>query len=272
MKKMLLLALIGMIISLACLSGPAAPTGTPTIDLQSTQIKEQENQKATSSAQAAFEAQQQTATAVAAAARESTRQAATQAVNAEATALAADMSQEVNSLYSDRIISSAGGDYHRLADFDESWAQINWYQWWDTGLEPANFVIRTNMTWSSASNVANWFSSGCGIVFRERDEDNHYNVFLGLDGNVYLNGYKNGNFLSFAKGRAGKLDIPKGNAEFQLAVDQDWITVFVNGKQVLRKQEKSFSDGKLALTLSSGTNKDYGTRCQMTDIELWVLP
>jgi len=271
MKRMLFSALIGTLISLACLSSPATPTSTPTIDFQSTRAKEQENQQATARAQAALESQKLTATAVAQAARESTSQAATQAVFAEATTVASNMWQEVNDLYSDRIISSAEGDYYQLADFDESWAQINWYQWWETGFTPSNFVVRTNMSWDSASNTANWFSSGCGMVFREQDEDNHYIVFLALDGYVYLNGYKNGRYASFGKGWIGKLDLPKGSAEFQLAVDQDWITVFVNGKQVLRKQEKSFSDGKLALTLSSGTNKDYGTRCQMTDIELWEL-
>lgn len=260
-----------MSISLACLSSPATPTSTPTIDFQSTQAKEQENQQATASAQAALESQKMKTTAAAKATRESARQAATQTVIAEATAMAANMWQEVNTLYSNRIISSAEGDYYQLADFDESWAQINWYQWWETGFEPSNFVIRTNMSWNSASNTANWFSSGCGMVFRELDEDNHYFVFLALDGYVYLNGYKNGKYASFGKGWAGKPDLPKGKAEFLLAVDKDWITVYVNGKQTLRKQEKSFSDGKLALTLSSGTNKDYGTRCQMTDIELWEL-
>jgi hypothetical protein len=28
--------------------------------------------------------------------------------------------------------------------------------------------------------------------------------------------------------------------------------------------------GKLGLTVLSGTNKDYGTRCEMTDLHAWI--
>jgi hypothetical protein len=30
-----------------------------------------------------------------------------------------------------------------------------------------------------------------------------------------------------------------------------------------------FEPGELGLTLFSGTNRDYGTRCRMTNIGLW---
>ncbi len=274
MKKLSLFALIGLFVSLACLSSSpstSTPQSSPTVDIQSTQTKEYENQQATASAQAAAESARVTATANAQAALEITSQAATQEVLSAATAAASDMALQVKKLYSDRVISSAGGEYFLLPDFDESWAQINWYQWYETDYEPDNFVIRTDISWDSASTTANWFASGCGMVFREVDEDNHYFVFVALDGNVYLNGYKNGKFISLGKKWFGKPDLPSGNADFMMAVDRDWITIYVNGRQVLRKQDASFSNGKLALTLASGTNKDYGTRCQMTNLELWQI-
>ena len=40
---------------------------------------------------------------------------------------------------------------------------------------------------------------------------------------------------------------------------------------MLYRQDMSLEEGELSLTLLSGTNKDYGTRCEMTNIELWEL-
>jgi hypothetical protein len=35
----------------------------------------------------------------------------------------------------------------------------------------------------------------------------------------------------------------------------------------------TFPSGRLAYTIKSGTNKDYGTRCEMTNVTLWhVIP
>lgn len=275
MKKFALVVLIGMFISIACLSSGRPnklfSTDTPTVDIQDTRTKEKEMELATANASATRDSAHLTATSESKAAIQSTSQAATQEVYSAATAAASDMAGQIEKLYNDKVISTSNGQHFLLPDFDESWAQINWYQWYETGYEPDNFVIRTDMHWDSASNIANWFASGCGMVFREVDQDNHYFVFLALDGYVYLSGYKNGNFLELGRKWVGKPDLPKGEASFMMAVDRDWITIFVNGSQILRRQDKNFSGGKLALTLASGTNKDYGTRCQMTDVELWEL-
>lgn len=42
-------------------------------------------------------------------------------------------------------------------------AQLNWYPWWKTGLSPVNFVHRAHPEWETASKMANWFASGCGL-------------------------------------------------------------------------------------------------------------
>ncbi len=47
------------------------------------------------------------------------------------------------------------------------------------------------------------------------------------------------------------------------------IIYFVNGDKVLDRQDNQLTEGDLALTLVSGTNLDFGTRCTMTNIELW---
>jgi hypothetical protein len=199
------------------------------------------------------------------------RQTATAGAFAEATVNAQPLYDKIKSLYSSHYVKSTAGVFHALPDFDESWAQMDWYRWWPTGYEPKDFVVQTHLTWESASNYANWFSSGCGFIFGEEDRDNHYAIFMLMDGNISLERVRNGNIVNLGKGYYGKPDLPKGEADITLVINKNQVLFFVDDRLVFRQQEPSISKGNLSTTLLSGTNKDFGTRCQMTDSQLWEL-
>lgn len=242
------------------------------IDVQATSQADKENRAATqeAGAQAATRAVAETASAKATAA-EANRLERTAQVEAKATEQAAEMAGVVQDLKSKGILTSTAGTFHMLEDFKENWAQLGWYQWWPTGYRPADFVIRAHTGWESASKTADWFSSGCGFVFRAKDESNHYLIYLALDSNVYLKGYINGTYRELGKGYAGKMNYLKGEADVMLVVQGEKITYYVNDQKVFERENKSLREGDLGLTLVSGTNLDYGTRCEMTNIELWDL-
>jgi hypothetical protein len=195
----------------------------------------------------------------------------TAVVEVAATALAENMYSDILQLQSDGVLQNTEGQYYIVDDFEESWAQINWYQWWRTGLQPTNFVVRAHTEWESASRTANWFDSGCGFVFRETDEDNHYVIFLALDGNVYMKGYVEGKYRELGREYYGKLDFMNGEADVVLVVEGDHIVYFINGEKIFERNHNYLDSGNLDLTLVSGTNKDFGTRCEITDIEVWAL-
>ncbi|MBE0698202.1 MAG: hypothetical protein IH586_14890, partial [Anaerolineaceae bacterium] len=132
-----------------------------------------------------------------AAAEEALVQTQTAQVDTQATAQAQEIANVVENLANQGLLKNTGGTYSKIKDFSENWAQIGWYQWWNTGLEPNDFIIRAHTEWESASKTANWFDSGCGFVFRQEDEKNHYMIFLALDGNVYLKGYVDGVYKEF---------------------------------------------------------------------------
>jgi hypothetical protein len=205
--------------------------------------------------------------------RESTRTAAIEQAQASATAQAQSMFAIVEGLVEDGHLSRSAGVYHRLPDFDESWAQINYYNIWWTGLSPSDFVIKADVAWDSASSKANWWNSGCGFVFRVNDEGDHYISFFAMDGNVRLFRSLGGKLASIGTSYYGKVDVPKGNAKIMLVVDGGSINFFVNDKRVQNRQDyyEDLSSGRLAYTLVSGTNTGFGTRCQMTNVELWEL-
>jgi hypothetical protein len=201
-----------------------------------------------------------------------TKRAGTQEAEIAAqTQVASSMYERIVELAAYDYISSEAGEYYRLDNFSESWAQINWYRYWSTYIFPTDFVIRVDATWDSASEDANWFNSGCGFVFRAVDVDNHYLVYLGLDGNVYFTRFYRGDWKLLGSSWYGNVDIPSGSAELMLVVEGDSFTIFVDGERVRTQIDSAIPEGDLALTLNSGTNAGYGTLCEMKNIDVWVL-
>jgi hypothetical protein len=190
---------------------------------------------------------------------------------AQATQQAQDMLAVVERLADDGVLTGTAGAYYSLPDFDQSEAQLDYYFPYPTGRSAADFVVRADAAWESASTTANWWNSGCGFIFRINGRGDHYAVYLGLDGQAYLFKSINNIFTNMGSSYYGKVDVPAGEAALMLAAQGATITFFVNGEQVHQRTDASLRSGLLAYTLVSGTNKDFGTRCQMTDVELWIL-
>jgi uncharacterized surface protein with fasciclin (FAS1) repeats len=189
----------------------------------------------------------------------------------QSTAQAQPMLELVTTLANEGYLSTTEGQFYDLVDFDESWAQLGWYWFFPTNYSPTDFVIRASAAWDSASNTPDPWTTGCGFVFREDGIPNHYLTYLGIDGNVYFSRYYKDKYSLIGSDYYGTVGLPKGSADIVLAVEGSWVTFLVNGEPVLHRQDTSLVRGKLDYTLVSGTNKDYGTHCRMTNIELWVI-
>lgn len=188
----------------------------------------------------------------------------------QATAAAQPMADIVQKLNTDGFLKSTSGEWMRLDyTFDEVWAKIDWYAWWPTELNTQNFVLRTDASWDSDSDTPN--SSGCGIVFRIDEKDNHYMTFLSMTGTAHLGEVKYDRWHTIQITDVPGLTFPKGSAEITLAVEDEWVTMLVNGEKVLRDFSLAKRAGDLALTVISGTNKGYGTSCKMENIDIWLL-
>jgi len=187
------------------------------------------------------------------------------------TSISTRMKATIDDLYGKQLISTTGGEYHNLDNFDQSWAQLFWYRWWGTGYNPTNFVVEADVSWNSASNTANWGDSGCGFVYHENGQPDHFATFLLMNG--YVASYRNykGLLVPLHYGYAEKFKTPSDKAHMILIVENRNITVLVNGKKVVHFQDLKLNGGNLAYTLASGTNKDYGTHCTMRNVDLWIL-
>ena len=181
------------------------------------------------------------------------------------------MNEDLDFLLDQGVISEIGEEFTPFEDFKQEFAQLNYFTWWNTEFEPSSFVIRADVKWSSASDIANWPFSGCGWVFGESDDENFHLAYLSLDGYGFLKKWVNGNEEVVVKNYYGPLSTPEGEAELILAVQDQRAAFYVNGEEVYNTYDGNITPGTLSFSVHSGTNKGFGTRCEMTDIGLMVF-
>jgi hypothetical protein len=81
----------------------------------------------------------------------------------------------------------------------------------------------------------------------------------------------NGQYLELGSAKYGTVEVPDGGAQIMLAVQGDAFHFFVNDQHVLSREDGALTSGNLNYTLLSGSNRDFGTRCEMTGVGLWWL-
>jgi hypothetical protein len=189
-----------------------------------------------------------------------------------ATQNASSLNNKVVSLYQDGIISTSSGVFHKLDDIDKTWNRPGYFQWWYMDYSPSNFVLRSNLVWETAGEDVSYSLAGCGLGFGIKSLENHYRVFLNLDGNVRLHRMLNGQFEIMDVSYYDQLDVPNGHAQMILAVENGWINVLINNQLITHVFDENLTGGTLAYAISSGSSINFGMRCQMFDNELWILP
>jgi hypothetical protein len=274
-----------LFISIACsFSGASAPAN-PTPDVQGTQTQTILNRLATSDYWATVDSKAQaqaiqnanaTSTAVAqksiATASVRNKGTATAEYLASSTNQANTIQRSVQNLIVKGILTSNQGTFAALPDFDQSLAVSNTSKTFPSEYAPNNFVIRADTFWNAATNVTNWYASGCGFTFHmTNNNEDYYAVTLMLDGHVELLSYTKGVMSVVTRPLYGLLSTPSGGAQVMLVVNNGWITYYINEKQVLRIQANAHPIGQLGTAVFSGTNQGYGVRCQMENIEIWQL-
>ncbi|HSL42496.1 MAG TPA: hypothetical protein VK897_03625 [Anaerolineales bacterium] len=197
----------------------------------------------------------------------------TQTPNLTATQQIENINNEIQSFHEMGYLSSTEGQLVIVDDFRYEWAQLGWYNrlpLWDS---VSDFFLSAHFKWDSALETSN--VSGCGFIFGLQPNDDHYAVFLDRTQVYFLItdhalGYSKPISPTRGTGRVN-FDYP-AEADFTLIVKDAYAYVLVNGEltgEYTLAQSRP-PEGKLALTVLSGTNKDYGTRCEMTNLHLWI--
>jgi hypothetical protein len=201
----------------------------------------------------------------------------TKTPNLAATQRMEEFNSQTKSYFDKSYLTTANGKIKEVDDFAYDWAQMNWYDWLALGENTSDFYLSAHVKWSSAYRNAD--VSGCGFIFAIQENGDHYAVFLDQSQILFLNadqtsGYSKPVGLTRGTGRV-KFDNPADSpqeADFTIIVNGTYTYVLVNdevvGEYTLAKSK--ILRGDIGLSLLSGTNKDYGTRCEMTDIHVWI--
>ena len=197
----------------------------------------------------------------------------TRTPNLAATQNAAELNAEVKAYYDKGYLATTDGRFVMLDDFSYDWAQLGWYNWLPLKDSASDFFLSGHFKWDSA--FKNSDISGCGFIFDLQPNDDHYAVFLDRAKIFFLItdhalGYSKPMSPTRGTGRV-KFDYP-AEADFTLIVKNAYAYVLVNNEVVgeyTLAQSRSLR-GDLGLTVLSGTNRDYGTHCEMTNLHLWV--
>jgi hypothetical protein len=197
----------------------------------------------------------------------------TQTPDRAATQRAEKLSAELQEYFDKGYLTSTDGRFIELEDFSYDWARLGWYNWLPLGVSASDFILSGHFKWRSA--YQNSDISGCGFIFSLQENDDHYAVFLDRTKVFFLitdraRGYSRPVGTTRGTGFVN-IDSP-AEADFTLIVRGYYAYVLVDGEVVgeytLAQSRPIY--GNLGLTVLSGTNRDYGTHCEMTDLHLWV--
>lgn len=197
----------------------------------------------------------------------------TQTPNLGATQRAEQLNVELQRYYEKGYLATTRGRFKQLDDFSDEWAQLGWYKPYPLRDSADDFFLSAHFQWDSAFKNAN--ISGCGFMFGIQENGDHYAVFLDRKSVLFLmtdQTFGLSKPISPTRGTGHvNFDYPAG-ADFTLIVRDSYARVLVDGAltgEYTLSQSRP-ARGHLALTILSGTNKDYGTHCEMTDIRLWL--
>jgi len=184
-----------------------------------------------------------------------------------------ELNAEVQAYFDKGYLKTNDGMTIELDDFSYDWAQLGWYNWLPLGEAASDFFLSAHFKWDSA--YQNSDISGCGFIFSLQENDDHYAVFLDRSKVFFLITDRARGFSSPVSPTRGtgivNFDYP-AEADFILIVKDHSAYVLVDGEVVSEytlAQSRPLR-GNLGLTVLSGTNRAYGTRCEMTDLHLWV--
>ena len=197
----------------------------------------------------------------------------TQTPNLAATQRAEELNAKVQDYFGKGYLTTIEGRFRELDDFSFDWAQLGWYRPFPIQDSVGDFFLSAHFKWDSA--FRNSDISGCGFIFGVQPNDDHYAVFLDRQKVFFLITDNTVGFSRPVTPTRGtgtvNFDYP-AEADFTLIVKGVYAYVLVNGEvsaEYSLAQSRS-AEGGIGLTVLSGTNKDYGTRCEMTELLLWL--
>ncbi|RPI92990.1 MAG: hypothetical protein EHM40_11300 [Chloroflexi bacterium] len=197
----------------------------------------------------------------------------TRTPNLAATQQAEGLQADVQAYHAKGYLTTTAGEFIDYDDFDE---ECDSYCGWLLNDRASDFFMTAHFKWSSAYRSAGL--SGCGFLFGIQDNANqdHYAVFLDRSKVYFLQAGYYAEPLGPTRG-SGRVDFANPaddpvEADFTLIVKDAYAYVLVDDKLTgeYTLSQSRVLRGEFGLAVLSGTKRDYGTRCEMTNLHAWI--
>lgn len=165
----------------------------------------------------------------------------------------------------DRFPASSFGTVLPYENLELSLAQMGFHQSQMVNQSARDLLIRSHISWKSAYPRPNYDQSGCGFTFRSKAADSQMQVFLSLDGAVYLSAQRNGAMVPLASYNYANWSL-EGDGILTLVVTREKITVLFDDRILGTVTDATWiAEGDLGFTVWSGTNYETGITCSFSD-------
>lgn len=171
-------------------------------------------------------------------------------------------------LKNDEMIPRERGKVISFGEFEDEFGIMGHYQWFPI-MNAENFVLSANISWLSSLPATNGSLAGCGFVFgSDPSGKDHLMASVRMDGHVYLSGISGGNQMKFMDYFFGYPTI-QGEVNFVLVVNGDKASTYINGERLGTRNALAYYGDAIGFATLSGTNYQFGTRCNWKDIYLY---
>lgn len=179
---------------------------------------------------------------------------------------------QVQNFMDEGLISTTNGDFIEVDDFRKDFAQIGWLQPFFLDLQVGPFVYMGHIKWSTATSTSD--VSGCGIIFAAQEDGRMYGTALDKS-RIYFISTDANYYYEVGKTRGtGRLDLGNpAEVDLTMLVSENLAYVYVDGRFIgmyTLSKDKPLN-GYFGYGIISGTNKDYGTRCEITNSRIWEI-
>jgi hypothetical protein len=177
-------------------------------------------------------------------------------------------------------LPTTDGKLYPLDNYRRDMAKIHYLDYDLTGFNEQirNFAAWADVTWTSAGPVNYPEYSGCGFTYRYNDSTGDAYTAMLTNDSVLLT------YCDSSIGRCGRIGTTRGkgrlnlgnpaSAHFEFIVFDEHAYALVDGEfigEYTLSQDRLTNPGYFLYSIISGTNKDYGTRCEITNANLWVV-
>jgi hypothetical protein len=193
-----------------------------------------------------------------------------------ATQQALDLQARIQRYIQNNYLNTAQGNFVKIEEATYALAKMNYLDFEDAGYNGTlqDFAAWTHIKLDSAASVNYPEYSACGFAFRINKNGDAYAATLSKD-RVIFAACRNGNCKEVGKARGtGRVAYPNNfEADFELIVNGQQAVVLADGQfigEYLLSGDYLTDPGNFSYVVFSGTNQDYGTRCEFDNSGLWI--